>query len=315
MTATTVRLTLRLQAFELLTMTVLTGTALVLTALAITWIDAAGFGPACVAQMRTGAFDATCQAAQEAFYRASSTPADRLAQALVLVVPFLFAAVAGVAVVGRERERGTTRLAWSLSPSRTRWLLGRVVPVGIVVIVLSFAVGVAADRLVAASMPEVDTANGFSMFGFRGIVLAARATFTFAVAVLIGAAVGRTLPALLVTAVVVFIGIAGGSEVHHQILEGEAIVLPGEDYHGENLYFSSGFVLPDGRFAGWQEIEAIDPPPTDGSEWIPRYPQASLAVPGSRYRFVEARESAVLAVGSLAALVLTAFAVRRARPG
>ncbi len=315
MTATTIRLSLRLQAFELLTMTVLTGTALVLTALAVTWIDAAGFGPACVAQMRTGALDATCEVAQEAFYRASSTPADRLAQALVLVVPFLFAAVAGVAVVGRELERGTTRLAWALSPSRTRWFLGRVVPVGVVVIVLAFALGVAADRLVAASMPEVDTANGFPLFGFRGIVLAARATFTFAVAVLIGAAIGRTLPALLVTAVVVFIGIAGGTEVHQQILEREAIVLPGEEYHAENLYFSSGFVLPDGRFAGWQEIEAIDPPPTDGSEWVPKYPQASLVVPGSRYRFVEARETAALSAGSLLALLLSALVVRRSRPG
>ena len=43
-------------------------------------------------------------------------------------------------------ERGTVRLAWWLTPSRWRWYLARLLPILGVVVVLTFAAGVAADR-------------------------------------------------------------------------------------------------------------------------------------------------------------------------
>lgn len=318
MNATTTRLALRLHRFELLGLGALIVVACALTVLVSSWMDGAGFGPECVRQMLAGAnSSSTCERAQRAFDAARGAPLVGMTQFLLAGIPFLLGAMAGVAVVGRELERGTTRLAWALAPSRTCWFVGRVVPVLIVVLALSFIAGAAADRLVRAMSPETDTANGFLLFGFRGVVLASRATFGFAVAVLAGTVIGRALPALLVAAVITVVGLAGGSAVHTRILEREAVPLVGDMDQQENLHFASGFVLPDGRFVGWEEMTAIEPMPADGSaSWPgPQYRQASLVVPGSRYRFVEARESLVLAGGALVALALAGLVVRRVRPG
>lgn len=315
MNVTTIRLSLRLQRFELFGLGILVALASASAVLVAGQLNASGFGPACLLEQRSGVVSPGCEAAQRAFESARSGGAVGVTQALLVGLPFLLGAMAGVAVVGRDLERGTARLAWSLAPSRTRWFAGRVVPVLVVVLALSFAAGAAADRLLAGMEPGTDTANGFLQFGFRGVVLMARALFAFSIAVLVGAVIGRTLPALLVSAVIVAVGLAGGSMVHQRILAAEAVPLVGDVYVPENLSVSSGFLLPDGRVVGWDTIEAIDPHPTDGTEWIPKYPQVQIVVPGARYRFVELRETAALAAGSLVALLLAGLLVRRARPG
>ena len=45
-----------------------------------------------------------------------------------LAVAYVIGAFLGVPIVGRELERGTTRLAWSLAPSRWRWFAGSRAP-------------------------------------------------------------------------------------------------------------------------------------------------------------------------------------------
>ena len=183
---------------------------------------------------------------------------------------------------------------------------------------LTFAAGAAVDRFFAASVQGEDPAASFSLFGARGGLLAARAAFIFGIAVAVGAVVGRALPALILTALIATIAIAGGEGVHQNlILRNEAIPVPmsfddSMSNRRGDLFFDTRFQLPDGSLVGYEYFHDQDPYDENGN---PLYPMFSMVVPGSQYRFVEAREALVLAGGTLVALVLAGYVVSRRRPG
>ena len=175
-----------------------------------------------------------------------------------------------------------------------------------------------ADRVIAASEPGIDLANSFAAFGLRGVLLASRAVFIFAVAVIVGAVVARTLPSIIIATVIAAVGLAGGQQVHQEILQGEAVAIPIDEQNfngggGGHMYFDQKFVLPDGSLVGYDYFDNDGKGPYD-EEGNPRYPMVSIVVPGERYRSVETREALVLAGGSLVALTLAAFVVTRLRP-
>lgn len=313
---TPARITLRLHRFEIVAFALLTALGVIATIVVAARLDAVGYGAHCVEAMRTGAVPVDCEFKINQFYEIVSKEAG-IVSTLSTMVPFVAALLLGVAVVGREIERGTTRLAWALTPSRQRWFLQRFLPVLVVVAGGTYVLGIAADRLLAATEPGLDPANAFAQFGFRGVVLAARAVFVLSLAVLIGTAMGRALPAVIVGGLIAAFGIAGGMQVHERILRSEAVVIEEADAQVGDYYIDQKFRLPDGRLIGWEEVEAYDPPPTDPNftgQW-PTLPTVNLAVPGSRYREVELREVGVLAGGSLVLLLTTALVIQRRRPG
>jgi hypothetical protein len=61
------------------------------------------------------------------------------------LTPFALGLVLGVPVVAREIEGRTAAIAWTLSRSRPRWLIQRVLPLGVFVIVLAVAVGIGSE--------------------------------------------------------------------------------------------------------------------------------------------------------------------------
>lgn len=314
MSLTWARLTLRLSRFELLAFG---GFILVLSAttvLAAAWIDSLRPGAECFGIFEV--YPPGCEAKLNTWYAAQSGVAS-LSVGLLIFLSFAAGVFLGVPIVAREVERGTSRLAWSLTPSRMRWFLARMVPILVVLAVLTFLGGVAVDRFVGASTPGVDLSNAFTAFGFRGLLIASRAVFIFAVAVLVGSIVARALPAVILTAVVASVGLAGGERVHQMILASEAIAIPvdqsdnGSGRSGD-LYIDQKFVLPDGSLVDYGYFGGADPYDENGN---PKYPIVSMVVPGERYRFVETREAAVLAGGSLLALLLAGFIVSRRRPG
>lgn len=313
MNATSMRLAYRLLRFETITFVSFI-LALAIAAFVVAgWIDATGYGGhLCMANVATGPLPASCEALSATFYDLQNRLALPIA-GLLLFLSYAAAALVGVAVIGREIERGTTRLAWSLAPSRRRWYAARVLPALVVLTGLTFVAGVAADRIAAATIPAEDMGRSFTEFGQRGVLVAARCVFVFALAVAIGAAVGRTLPALILAAIVAGAGLAGGTNIHGRILASEAIMVPQEQTRPGDLYFDQRFQLPDGSLVGWDVMEQLDPP-QDSAEWIPKYPMVAIIVPGERYRSVEARETVALAGGSLLALGFGAFVVGRRRP-
>lgn len=307
------RLVVRLHRFEILGFGVLIGLLAIAAVVTAGMLDATGYGTHCW----TGTNTPDCEAMGRAFFGLEQTQVP-MVQSILVALPFLLGALVGAALVARELERGTSRLAWSLAPSRLRWLVVRVVPAAVVVFGLAFVAGAALDRLWAAISPGTDIANAFDGFGGRGVVLAARVTFVFAVGVAVGSVMGRVLPALMVTAVIAYVGLAGGSYIHGKILASEAVWVETGTGTGApgDLFFDQAIRLPDGSLVSWDEAYAMTSS-TDGSPWSPPpgSEQLALVVPGARYRQVELREVGALAGGSLAALGIGALAVRRRRPG
>jgi hypothetical protein len=311
------RITARLHRFELAVFSVLALLGVLATIVIAAQLDAVGWTATCSDAMRTGAVTPReCEFKINEFYGIVSSRGWIVA-GLTGFVPLASALLIGVAVVGRELERGTTRLAWALTPSRMRWLAHRLVPVLVFVTVIGLVLGAAADRWLAASEPGLDPANAFAAFGQRGPVLAARAVFVFALAVAVGAVLGRALPAVILGGIIAIVGLVGGSEVHQRMLRAEAVVIDEAAVGSGDLWVDQQFRLADGTLVGWDEIERHDPPPVefdDTTVW-PTLPQVMIGVPGRRYGDVALREIGALAGGSLVALGVTALVVRRRRPG
>jgi hypothetical protein len=313
MNLTWARLTLRLSRFELLAFGGFVALFIVATVLTAARIDALRPPTECLVNFE--APPVGCDLKASAWYDAQNGVAG-LSMGLLIFLSFAAGLFLGVPVVARELERGTARLAWSLAPSRMRWFLARMLPILVVLAVITYLAGIAAERYVAATTTESDLGNSFTNFGFRGLLIASRAVFVFAVGVAVGSIIGRALPAVILAAVIATIGLAGGERVHQMILASEAVAIPMDPNNNNpspsDLYIDQKFVLPDGSLVDYGYFGGADPYDQNG---MPKYPVVMLVVPGERYRFVETREALALGGGSLAALVFAGFVVSRRRPG
>lgn len=123
---------------------------------------------------------------------------DLLSPALA-VLPWAAGLLLGTAVIAREVEHRTLVFAWSLTPSRPRWLLRRsMLPVlGLALATLFLAS--AATVLQAAERPLIDPLATFEDHGSRGPLLMARGVLALSVATLVGSLMGRMLPTLIVS--------------------------------------------------------------------------------------------------------------------
>jgi hypothetical protein len=119
----------------------------------------------------------------------------------IIGTPIVVGLFLGVPLVAREVESRTAALAWSLSRSRRRWLLWRATPVLAVTVIACLAAGLAGDVL-AHAPPRLDGYDpGFEDWFARGPQVAVRGMAIGAIGLLIGALVGRQLPALLLAAI------------------------------------------------------------------------------------------------------------------
>jgi hypothetical protein len=303
------RLAIRLHRFELFAFGVVMLGLTVAAVLVSGEIARLRPAPACLA------FDgstpaAGCDRALEDYYRV-------LGYGGMILTALLFVSLAvgiflGVPIVARELERGTARLAWSLGPSRWRWFLANALPILAVVVILAFLAGIGIDRYFAATTPNEDMANSFTGFGLRGGLVASRAAFIFAIAVAVGAVIGRSLPAVIIAGLIVTIGLVGGERVNQKILASEAVPLPFEQTTSADLYVEQRFQLPDGSLVGWEYFGDSGGYDANGE---PLYPMINLVVPGTRYHMAELREALALAGGTLVALLIAGLVVARRRPG
>jgi hypothetical protein len=309
-----VRLTFRMHRFEVGAVVVL-GALLVLGAILAGWALAnVGLGPECQPNFETGELSESCIATYEAFNRIASLASP--ISALMVLYPIIAGLLIGGPVIAREIERGTTSLAWSLSPSRLRWFLHRVVPMALLVLAMCFIVGAAAEHLTRALTPEVDLAASFVGFRFRGVLMATQAFVLASAAVAVGALFGRAVPTFLLALILGMLTIVAVGLLHRQILLDEAVVQREDEntfYSNDDLFLDSRLELPDGRLVTYEELIRIDPRAFE-SEFGPQYPNVALLIPGDRYRAVEAREAAAELVVGLVFLVGGAFAVTRRRP-
>ena len=123
---------------------------------------------------------------------------DRLLQDLgnvVIALPAIIGVFWGAPLVAHELETGTHRLVWTQSVTRTRWFA---VKLGLGGVASMAAAGLFSLMMTWWSSP-IDRINGnrfTSVFDQRGIVPIGYAAFAFALGVLAGVLIRRTLPAM-----------------------------------------------------------------------------------------------------------------------
>ena len=117
----------------------------------------------------------------------------------LLAIPALLGMFWGAPLVAREFESGTSRLAWTQSVTRRHWLSVKVALVG----VAALAVAGLASWLVSWWFAPFDAINknrfDQSVFTERGVVAIGYTAFAFALGVVAGTLMRRTLPAMAAT--------------------------------------------------------------------------------------------------------------------
>ena len=134
--------------------------------------------------------------------------------AVAYAVPAVIGAFWGAPMVARELEAGTHRLMWTQSVTRNRWLATKL---GLGMLGAATAGAVAGLAMTWWSRPIDSAVNGGqssngtifdlariepAMFGARGVAPIGYAALAFALGVLAGAVLRRTVPAMAVTLVV-----------------------------------------------------------------------------------------------------------------
>lgn len=216
------------------------------------WLDSAGPpGLACTEPVQ----------AYAAFLYSNTTWFDPA----MVVLPFLVGMLTGAPLVARELENRTAQTAWSLSPSRTRWLTRQIWPT---LILVGAAVAFAAAS--ASVLHETRSAGfsspSFGLPGFHGPLVVARGLVTFGIGVLIGAVVGRSLPAVILTALaclVLFFGAISARDIWLHAQPRELVTQADYDAGDVVLTYETFWMAPDGTLLEEDEAYALVP---DGEE-------------------------------------------------
>jgi len=320
------RLSFRLQRLEIL----LLGTAVLVSSLLMLWWAFELNGVA--AAYPDCAFfngDATgCAAAQERFFEIFG--AAEIIIRNTWVAGFAVGLVLGVPLVAREVEHGTAQLAWTVGRSRIRWLIGRVAFATLVTVLLTALLAVTTEVLAAAMRPDITTSQSFEHYGNRGPLIVGRAMLGLGAGVVVGALVGRQLPALLVGVFVVG-GLYAASWAWLPLwYHGEAEVRRTNEWLGSPLYIESGIELASGERLSFTEVfegraDLLDTyQAKDGTHYAteadaeagrnPLGRDYILVIPGERYNEIVARETAVFTGAGLLLIGGAAFVTSHRRP-
>jgi hypothetical protein len=255
----------------------------------------------------------SCEALGRRFFDLQTAHASPVF-AFMNLLPYAVGLFLGAPLIARELERGTARLAWSITPSRLRWYAWRALPVVVFAVVVTFVAGFAVDRLVAARTPGIDLENSFDTFGQRGALVAVTTFVMVAGAIGLGTVVGRVLPTLIAALILGYFGILGVQHLHADFTAREAVIVSEAELQPGDRFLDQFFKLPDGRVVGYEELAQIDPASV-ASETGPTYPIVYQVIPAERYREVEAREALILGSIGVAMLVGAGVIVTRWRPG
>jgi len=240
---------------------------------------------------------------------------------------FAIGLLVGIPLVARDIEHGTAQIAWTLGRSRTRWLVGRTAFGVLVVVVLTAGLAVITDVLGAAMQPNDDLGGSFHFEGNRGPIIVARGILGLGVGVLVGAVLGRQLPALLLGLIVTGLMYGAVTFVLHRWNEAEAAEVWYDQDLGAPLFVGSGVRLASGEHVTMSEFygsgtEAFQS--EDGQLYAsaadaqarrdPIGQEYILVVPGERYPEIMARASLVTAGAGILLMVGAGFVTNRRRP-
>jgi hypothetical protein len=303
-------LSFRIQKFET---TIVVGAAILSVAVStmVIWLHNSPSFARCLVDDQTS-FNSVCQTGIFPWLSRIA----RLSASIVPIFPVVAGLLAGGPIVARELETGTARLAWSLGPSRLRWFAQRAVPIFVMVALAGLAIGLTAEALNHLVQPSVDLDQSFVGFRARGLLIAVQAVLVASIALAFGSILGRSIPTLVLSLILVGgIGIAV-DKVERDLLTGEAEIANGNTfaYTDSNLYLDGRLRFPDGTVLTWQDAYALHPEIQNGWDESSGITDVVLYIPGSRYHEIERREALVLLLLAAAFACLAAVAVMRRRP-
>jgi hypothetical protein len=122
---------------------------------------------------------------------------DQVLDILARAAPALFGIFWGAPLLARELETGTYRLAWTQSVSRARWLVTKLVVVGLVTAVIAGLLSLTITWWYSSFHGL--TSNQYDVFDRRDIAPIGYAVFAFALGALAGVVIRRTVPAMAAT--------------------------------------------------------------------------------------------------------------------
>lgn len=246
------RLAVRIQRFEVWSCVLLVAiagfTALVVRAR----LDGVGAPVECLTPwiFENVVYDAArCDPLRDAFFLIKDE--SGLVMGVMNALPLIVGLVLGVGLVGREIEGGTAATVWALAGSRRRWLMGRLVPILVILLALLAFAAITSEVLAAGSVPWQFGRPAFDDAGLHGPGVVARGLAAFGLALAIGAWLGRMLPILLIGSLLTLFLWLGGLLLLKTWIDTNAheIAVPSW-YNGE--YDGGRFIgqlnhLPDGR--------------------------------------------------------------------
>jgi ABC-type transport system involved in multi-copper enzyme maturation permease subunit len=316
---TLARLSLRIQRFELVSVGLMLAVISVAAVVVRGHLEAAGASTSCFEAFyaRGPGGGTACGDAVQRFFEIDNSEAGPVMAAMAFA-PLIAGLLLGVGLVSREIETGTAGLAWALAGSRPRWLAGRVLPITIVLVLLLAIPAFASDLLLLARAPWVPAGQSLVDADGHGLLLVLRGLAAFAVALFVGAVLGRTLPAVIVAAgLIAAVAMAGlvfadswlrGSVIYRTDAV-NAFTLPGGVNFGSMSRGRDGVIVSD------QVALSMAPPGEDPIAWLAEnFENVYAAVPGSEYpRYLL---SAGGAVGILVVTIggATVVVVERRRP-
>lgn len=299
-------LTYRIQHFEWTIVVGATILSVLVSAIVAAWIRSAGFDQCLTDDAINQSL--RCQAGIAPWlFKVAET-----SRSLVPIFPLVAGLLLGGPVVARELETGTARLAWSLGPSRLRWFVHRAVPALVVVTLAGLAIGATADALLHLTRPELEIDRTFVSFRFRGLLVAVNALVVASIALAVGSILGRMVPTLILSLVLVGALAQGVDKIETQLLTNEALTTTEFDYSKGDYYLDSRIRDKDGETLTFEEFARRHPDLNEVGYNPEEYPNVTLYIPGSRYHEIEQREAGVLIViAGLFVLLATGAVVAR----
>ncbi len=311
------RLTWRLSRFEIIALAIASSLVTV-AAIFLAWqlrssvpsdqcraLISSGYGPSDLAR---------CPGLEQ-FMSLNSTGGLILVAASVL--PFVAGALFGSQLIARDVDYRSAQLAWWLSTSRFRWLVERVVPLGLLTIVVLVPSAVATTMLESAKNPNLDIWRSFIDFGLWGPLFITGAVAALAVGMLAGSLLGSVLPSLLVSVV--------AAALLYLALPNIAILpQPPTAYESGkplalgSISVSTGWRDVNGTILSFREAAAKAPAGLDPGalyDWVGgHYRAVGLAIAGDRAPIATLTAAGLAGAVALLAFGATALVVERRRP-
>jgi hypothetical protein len=163
--------------------------------------------------------------------------------------------------------------------------------------------------------PATDLDRSFAGFRARGALIGVEALLVASIALAFGSILGRLVPTLILTLVLVGGLIIAVEKVDRTMLLNEAVLASADTFSwDDDLYLESRLKFPNGDVLTYEEAVAIHPEINGPWENEPPYQDVVLSIPGARYHEIERREMLILGTLTLGFLAVGAVAVVRRRP-